>query len=550
MFINLIQDTVGSNGSAPAYFMQDMQAAANFFDSTFTNNITINLRVGWGSDNNTVDSSLTGSGGAYASGLNGQLVSFSTVSSWLTASESSANDIQAYSTLAGLGLSGNQQIFVDSAQEKALGHYTGSSLTVDGYAAFGTGISNALLVGVAIHEFAHAFGRNTIHYNGGNPTIMDLFRYNSNGSDKLQWNEADNTDSAYFSINGGKTDLADFSTTSDYGDLVGGSGSKANNDPFDAFYSSSTVQSLTALDKEMMDILGYSTKIGGGKGITGEPSDILWANGQQVGEWTMSNNNPTWNLLSSNANGWTVVGRGDYNGDGTRDILWYNAQAQQLGEWVNGNSSTWTLLSSSTNGWTVVGSGDYNGDHTSDILWYNAQSQQLGDFIMNNNNSTWNSLSGNTNGWTVVGSGDYNGDGTSDILWYNAQSQQLGDWIMHGNSPTWNSLSGSTNGWTVVGSGDYNGDGTSDILWYNAQSQQLGDWIMNGNSPTWNSLSSNTNGWTVVGSGDYNGDGTDDILWYNAQAQQLGDWVMHNNSPTWNSLSSNTNGWSITGGMT
>jgi hypothetical protein len=232
-------------------------------------------------------------------------------------------------------------------------------------------------------------------------------------------------------------------------------------------------------------------------------NEIFWSNQstQQVGEWTMSNNSPTWNLLSANATGWSVVGNGDYNGDGNSDILWYNAQFQQLGDWTTFGAANpgWNLLTNNTNGWTVVGSGDYNGDATNDILFYNASSHQLGDWIMHNNSPTWNLLTNNTNGWNVVGSGDYNGDGTSDILWYNAQTQQLGDWLMHNNVPTWNSLTNSTNGWTVVGSGDYNGDGTSDILWYNAQTQQLGDWLMHNNSPTWNMLSTNTNGWSVTG---------------------------------------------------
>lgn len=291
-----------------------------------------------------------------------------------------------------------------------------------------------------------------------------------------------------------------------------------------------------------------------GGGITSDPSDIIWSKGQQIGEWTMSNNSPTWSLLSSNTNGWSVVGHGDYNGDGGRDVLWYNAQTQQLGDWTgNLNNPSWTLLSSSNSGWTVVGSGDYNGDGTSDILLFNAQSKQLGDWTMTSNHSTWNLLSTNTNGWTVAGNGDYNGDGTSDILWFNAQTRQLGEWTMSGNNPTWNLLSNNTNGWSVVGNGDYNGDGKSDVLWYNAGSHQLGEWTNVGITNSWTSLSTNTNGWTVVGSGDYNGDGTDDVLWYNVTSQQLGDWLMNANDPThpvWNLLTNNTGGWNVTGGQT
>lgn len=548
MLINLIQDTVGQNGTAPAYFMQDMQLAANMLSAAFTDNITINLRVGWGSANNVVDSSLNGSGSAYAGGLNGTRVSLSTVKSWLTSSSTSTNDTQAYSTLAGLSLSNSTTIYVDRAQEKALGQISATSTTLDGYAAFGTGISNATLIGVALHEMTHAMGRNMNSYSPAYPnlTIMDLFRYGSAGNLRTTGGS-----SAYFSINGGVTDLADFGVSSDYGDLLNSS-SRSTNDSFNEFYNSSTFQFLTSLDKLMMDVLGFSTRIGGGRGKTAEPSDILWVNGQSVGQWTMTNNNPTWNYLSTNTNGWSVVGNGDYNGDGSRDILWFNAASQQLGDWTGDIKSNpqWNLLSTNANGWQVVGSGDYNGDGTSDILWYNISAQQLGEWKMTGNSPTWQLLSSNVNGWSVVGSGDYSGDGKSDVLWYNSQAQQLGEWTDVGGSNSWQLLSSNTNGWTIVGSGDYNGDGKADLLWYNAATRQLGDWTNVGTSNTWSLLSSNTNGWTVVSSGDYNGDGTDDILWYNAATQQLGDWIMVGNSPTWNLLSDNTNGWRITGGQT
>ena len=62
---------------------------------------------------------------------------------------------------------------------------------------------------------------------------------------------------AYFSIDGGNTKLADFGQTSDPSDFLN-SGVQGSKDPFDEYYSSSTIQNLTSVDKEFLDVLGFN----------------------------------------------------------------------------------------------------------------------------------------------------------------------------------------------------------------------------------------------------------------------------------------------------
>ncbi len=113
------------------------------------------------------------------------------------------------------------------------------------------------------------------------------------------------------------------------------------------------------------DTNGWSV-VGSGDYTGSGVSDILWQNGNQVGVWIMNRNSnptPTWHLLSSNTNGWSVVGSADYNsavsasGHTISDILWQNGN--QVGVWIeDGNlNPTWYLLNSNTNGWTVTGAG-------------------------------------------------------------------------------------------------------------------------------------------------------------------------------------------------
>src|SRR5205807_553917 len=63
---------------------------------------------------------------------------------------------------------------------------------------------------------------------------------------------------AYFSVDGGKTKLADFGQNSDPSDFLN-SGVQGPNDPFNEYYTSSTSRSLTTVDKELLDALGFHT---------------------------------------------------------------------------------------------------------------------------------------------------------------------------------------------------------------------------------------------------------------------------------------------------
>src|SRR5262249_33852707 len=73
LIINLIPDA--SVASAPAGFVQAIQAAAAIYEQAFKgDNITINIAYGWGTFDNTVDPTLTGSTGAEGGPINGDNV--------------------------------------------------------------------------------------------------------------------------------------------------------------------------------------------------------------------------------------------------------------------------------------------------------------------------------------------------------------------------------------------------------------------------------------------------------------------------------------------
>src|SRR4029077_5443289 len=67
----------------------------------------------------------------------------------------------------------------------------------------------------------------------------------------------------------------------------------------------------------------------------------------------------------------------DYNDDGISDVLWRNNSTESLATWLmngsaitSGNNVTSdgsTVTPDST--WSVAGTGDFNGDGTADVLW-------------------------------------------------------------------------------------------------------------------------------------------------------------------------------------
>jgi hypothetical protein len=109
-----------------------------------------------------------------------------------------------------------------------------------------------------IHEIGHAMGRETAFYDNSTPVPFDLTRYSSAGT--LHWTGSGTPD--YFSLDGGKTDLANFDTTSDYSDFAVDNLTPA--DPFDFEVDGS----VTSIDLEVMNVIGFETPLGSTASIT------------------------------------------------------------------------------------------------------------------------------------------------------------------------------------------------------------------------------------------------------------------------------------------
>ena len=254
--INLIFDAAAM--AAPASFRTGIEQAASILSATITNKITVNIDI---------DYSGTG-GGAAAGPDNGQYVSYSTVRADLIAN-ATPGDTSFSALPTGSTIQGQSQVAVWNAQLKLFGLISPNDTTTDdGSATFATDINSSLLVGVALHELTHAIGR--VPY-GSQPDIFDFYRFTSAGTRLFTDNIP--ASSAYFSLNGGTTKIADFGVSSDPSDFLN-SGVQGGNDPFNEFYSGSTLQTLTPIDKEMLDALGFNT-MPSGLAVVSNATDAL-----------------------------------------------------------------------------------------------------------------------------------------------------------------------------------------------------------------------------------------------------------------------------------
>jgi hypothetical protein len=165
---------------------------------------------------------------------------------------------------------------------------------------------------------------------------------------------------------------------------------------------------------------------------------------------------------------------GDFNGDGTLDIVARNPSTGELWLYPGNGRGGWLPRVRIGSGWNVmnalVGPGDWNGDGYPDLL---ARERATGHLWLypGNGRGGWLPRVRIGSGWNVmnalVGPGDWNGDRTADLLARETATGYL--WLYPGNGRGgWLPRVRIGSGWNVmnalVGPGDWNGDRTADLL--------------------------------------------------------------------------------------
>ena len=272
MNFNITFDASVNSNSAPPEFTSTVLAVANYYASMFTDNVTVNLAVGYGEVG----------GSAMPNGALGASLSYLTSTSYkslvnaLKADMTSAADHGAVASLPSADPTGNGHYWVSTAEGKALGLYSGTgldgSIGFSSTAAFdynttdgGVTAGSYDFFGTVAHEFSEVMGRMllvgsriSIFPHGYTP--LDLFHFASAGVRTFSGTKA-----GYFSIDGGKTPLETFNTnpSGDYGDWSSAKGL----DAFNAFATSGQPAPISSADLTALDVIGWNLA-GGGAGTT------------------------------------------------------------------------------------------------------------------------------------------------------------------------------------------------------------------------------------------------------------------------------------------
>ncbi|NJM57793.1 MAG: hypothetical protein HC857_10655 [Synechococcales cyanobacterium RU_4_20] len=159
---------------------------------------------------------------------------------------------------------------------------------------------------------------------------------------------------------------------------------------------------------------------------------------------------------------WSIKGTGQFDQDGNRDLLWYNNRTDEAVVWYMNASSQvrdrtiLTQPSSTLEGYELEGCGDFDGNGSVDLLWVNGAGQAamttitLGSGVMGNavaivvpspltptsvpfacNDTGSDGASICIAPLMVQGIGDYDGDGRDDLaLGYGGTIQTV--WLMNG----------------------------------------------------------------------------------------------------------------------
>lgn len=217
----------------------------------------------------------------------------------------------------------------------------------------------------------------------------------------------------------------------------------------------------------------------------------------------------------------------DFNSDGKSDILYRNSTNGKVGVWLMAGATedAWALIGNHGTYWDARGVGDFNGDGSVDIVFRN-NNGMVGVWLMNGaNEDTWRLLGNHGTAWNVKGVGDFNNDGSVDVVYRN-NSGSVGVWLMNGTTEdTWRLLGSHGTAWDVKGVGDFNDDGSVDVV-YSSTSGMVGIWLMNGATEvTWVPVANHGTYWQPECVGDYNNDGKADIVYQNTNGT-VGVWLM------------------------
>ena len=159
---------------------------------------------------------------------------------------------------------------------------------------------------------------------------------------------------------------------------------------------------------------------------------------------------------------WRIKAVADFNHDGSPDLVWQHGPTGRLAFWLlNGITVIgYVVPSVAAPGpdWLIVGTGDANHDGQRDIYWQHRPTGMLAVWRMNETEVIGGlslSASPTDPGWHVVGTADLDRDGSTDLVLQHATTLDVAAWYLNGEAVRFGRLLSPSKagdpGWRVVG---------------------------------------------------------------------------------------------------
>ena len=250
-------DWDSSVANAPSGFVTAVDSVVSFYESHFSNPITITIDVGYGE----IAGQALGAGDLGESETYLTSVTYTQLQTALVTNANAIGDTAAAASLPSTSPVSGAQYWIPTAEAQALG-LAGASTSIDGYAGFSSTNSFAYndangvpageydFFGTVAHEFSEIMGRQMMDGYFSSYEALDLFHYSAPGV-----RDFSGTTAGYFSPDGGTTNLGNFNTNAngDFGDWAGSVGANS----YLAFSNSGVVNPVTANDLAVMNLLGW-----------------------------------------------------------------------------------------------------------------------------------------------------------------------------------------------------------------------------------------------------------------------------------------------------
>jgi len=181
---------------------------------------------------------------------------------------------------------------------------------------------------------------------------------------------------------------------------------------------------------------------------------------------------------------------------GANSIVWHCAGLGAIGVWTDSTNNWVSLGVGFDSNWTLVGCGDFNGDGRDSIVMSYANGAKY--YAIGIDGSAVDMGSLNWAGWEVRAIGDFKGDGKDDMILFHKEYGAV-VMIADGKLDSYTSIGQlAADDWFIVGCGDYDGDRKDDLLVRQYSSGMLG-YYSSGDTSKWVELGRGVDmDWTVI----------------------------------------------------